>query len=117
MSQIITVTRIRPEVAYTRGQQLITVTPQEKPYIVISRAGVQGPPGPPGPAGASGGQPLKFTFPESSLWNIPHNLNREPTISVYTTGGLLVLAQVLHLSNNTAQVSFDEALAGYAVVV
>lgn len=52
----------------------------------------------------------------SATWTINHNLNRNVSVSVYTVGGVQMLAQVIHTSVNQAQVLLDESLSGYAVV-
>jgi hypothetical protein len=51
----------------------------------------------------------------SSLWTVPHNLGYRPSVSVTTVGGVEVLgSEVLHLSDNTLTLTFDDSFAGYA---
>ncbi len=116
MGQTITITRQRPNVQRSASGSSVTVTGAAQSTVIVSRAGVPGPPGPTGPAGAAGGSIEKFTFSSPlSIWNLPHNLGREATISAYTPGGVLVIAEVVHLSLNTAQVIFDSPQAGFAI--
>jgi hypothetical protein len=50
------------------------------------------------------------------VWTINHNLGRRVSVSVFTTGGVEMLAQVTTISTNQVQVSFDGPFAGYAVI-
>ena len=52
----------------------------------------------------------------ATTWTINHNAGRGVNISVYSVGGLQVIAQVIHVSVNQAQVLFDSAYSGYAIV-
>lgn len=114
--QNVTFTRTRPNVTRTPSTRDVVVTSEMRSVVLFSRAGAPGPPGPAGPAGASGGSVEKFTFSSPlSTWNLPHNLGREASVAVYTPGGVQVLAEVVHLSVNTAQVLFDSPFAGFAV--
>ena len=69
----------------------------------------------PVPAGAPGGT---YEHPQASAadeWIVNHNLGYKPNISVLTVGGVKVVAEVLHISNNQARVYFDNPMAGTAV--
>lgn len=70
--------------------------------------------GPAGPSGAGVLPPFQFLTP-MSVWVINHNLNRRPLVGVFTIGGMEMLAEVIHISANQVQVSFDDPVAGYAV--
>lgn len=50
----------------------------------------------------------------SATWVITHNLNRFPSISIIDTGGNLVFGDVLYLSSDIIQVSFNGAFSGKA---
>lgn len=50
-----------------------------------------------------------------ATWTVNHNLGYRPNISIYSTGGVEVEAEVVHISNNQIQVLFDSPFAGYAV--
>jgi Collagen triple helix repeat (20 copies) len=76
--------------------------------------GIQGVVGPQGPAGPTAAY-THTQFSASATWTVAHNLGFRPDVAVTTTGGLEVFGgEVLHLSDNTLQVSFDVAFAGQA---
>lgn len=50
------------------------------------------------------------------VWTINHNLGRKVTVDVFTAGGARVMSDVLLVSDNQAQVIFDNPMAGYAVI-
>lgn len=50
------------------------------------------------------------------VWTINHNLGRGVTVDVFTAGGAAVMADVLLVSDNQAQVLFDQPMAGYAII-
>lgn len=58
---------------------------------------------------------LQYT--PSDSWVINHNLGRKPLVQVYTLGGVKMLTEVLHVSNNQALVRFDEPHDGYAEII
>jgi hypothetical protein len=67
----------------------------------------------------TGTSPAAYQFTQASAastWTINHNLNRNVTVSVYTVGGVEMLAQVIKTSLNQVQVLLDEALTGFAVI-
>lgn len=76
--------------------------------IQVVSIGIQGPPGP----GAA-----SYDFTQSSpstLWTINHNLGYRPQVELRTTGGVIMLAEVTHISVNQVQVSFAVSTAGTA---
>lgn len=60
---------------------------------------------------------LKLDFASSVLWTINHNFGRQVGVSVYTVGGVLIVAEIINVSVNQVTVNFDTATAGYAVVL
>lgn len=86
---------------------VIQPPPEIKTTLVIGQ-------GPAGPSGAGILPPFQFLTP-MSVWVINHNLNRRPLVGVFTIGGMEMLAEVIHISANQVQVSFDDPVAGYAV--
>ena len=50
----------------------------------------------------------------ASVWNVTHNLNRYPAVSVVDSAGSVVTGDVEHLSANALQVSFASAFSGTA---
>lgn len=66
-------------------------------------------------AGAAAGSSYSQTFTSALTWTVNHNLGFKPAITVLSVGGVVVWADVLHLSNNQALVTFDQPTAGQAV--
>jgi hypothetical protein len=87
------------------------------PAVLVTtvNTGFPGPQGPPGSGGGGGGFYQHSQPTAASTWTITHNLGVQPTIQVRSLGGLVVDAEVLHLSASTAQVTFDAPFAGYAI--
>ena len=50
-----------------------------------------------------------------STWVINHNLGYRTAINVYSVGSQLMLANIVHITDNQAQVLFDGPVAGYAI--
>lgn len=68
---------------------------------------------------AVGTSPAAYYHDQPSLastWTINHNLGRKVQTNVYTVGGVLMLANIINVSDNQAQVLFDEPVNGYAVI-
>lgn len=53
--------------------------------------------------------------PEST-WTINHNLGRDVEVAAFTPGGARVIAEVLLVSLNQAQVIFDSPMSGFAII-
>jgi hypothetical protein len=90
--------------------------------IVLPTTGLTGPPGPEGPQGPTGpeGPPgLQTTYVFTQLavattWNITHNLDRYPAITVIDTGGSEILPDIFYVSANVVTLFFDNATSGKA---
>lgn len=97
------------------GREL-TVGPVARALTVVDvgRVGPQGPRGLTGPAGPAGVEYLHTQASASSTWTIAHNLGRQPVVEVRTVGGVVVIADVLHLSADVAQVYLASPMAGSA---
>lgn len=68
-------------------------------------------------SGGGGGGSATFTHSQSSAsstWTVSHNLGYRPDVSITSLGGILVDAEVNHLSNNQLQIIFDIPFSGYA---
>ena len=83
--------------------------------IIAATEGIQG------PAGAMGTPGARYVHTQAStstIWTVPHNLGFRPVVTVLTVGGQEVLGgEVLHLSANTLNITFDVAFAGSASCV
>lgn len=87
--------------------------------------GTTGPQGPQGVAGSIGPQGLSGVKPDythtqisaSSSWIVNHNLGFKPNVSLYTMGGVEMLANVVHININQLIVQFSTATNGYCRTV
>ena len=68
-----------------------------------------GPPGPPG-----GGTYTHTQAIAATVWTVPHNLGRRPSVSVTDHLGNVVLADVRYLDDDMVQISHGSALTGFA---
>jgi hypothetical protein len=60
-----------------------------------------------------------YEFIQSSAaatWTINHNLGRNPVVSILSTGGIEVEAEVMHISPNQTVVNFASPFAGKAMM-
>lgn len=86
--------------------QQVTVSPATSSISITNS-------GPVGPSGSSAG----YNFTQSSdsdFWIINHNLGYKPSVQTFTVGGLEVIGEVQHVSNNQATVSFNTPISGFA---
>lgn len=71
-----------------------------------------------GMRGADGTSAATYQHNQASpadTWVINHNMGYRPSISIFSMGGMQMLANVQHVSENQARVYFDNPTAGYAV--
>ena len=111
------VTLIAPALSITTalqsGGHTTTLTPQSGSVVTMVSGGVKGDKGDPG----AGGDYLQHDQSvAASTWTINHNFGVRPNVSVYTAGGLEMLAEVLHVSVNQTQILFDSPTAGFAIL-
>jgi Major tropism determinant N-terminal domain len=66
-------------------------------------------------AGALSGSSYSQTYAAALTWTVSHNLGFKPAVTVLSVGGVVVWADVLHISANQALVTFDQPTAGQAV--
>lgn len=105
----IELTALKSVIELSSVSQVIELITAEASVIEITEAGTQGPPGP------AGGSYRHIQSSPLSLWTIAHNLGRRPSVSVTTVGGVGVMEpEVLHLSDNTLTLTFDDPLSGEA---
>lgn len=67
--------------------------------------------------GGSGGGDLDYTHNQivpSTTWNITHNLNKFPSVTIVDSGGTVVIGDVTHINNDSLTVTFNSAFAGKA---
>jgi hypothetical protein len=60
---------------------------------------------------------LHFTYTQSSasaVWNITHNLGKNPSVSVADSAGTLVMGEVDYINDNNLTITFISAFAGVA---
>jgi len=94
--------------------QTIVVFTENTTVVGADAAGPQGVPGPSGDS-ASG-----FNFTQGvadTSWVINHNLGYRPVVDVFTVGGVIMLAEVVHVSNNQVLVTLNTAQTGSARLV
>lgn len=85
--------------------------------IPVALEGPPGPPGPQGPAGPIGPPGTAYEHTQAiaaTVWTVNHNLGFRPDVAVFTTGGLEVEAEVLHMSTNQTQITLLTAMTGFA---
>lgn len=73
-------------------------------------------PGPPGPMGPPGPE-TTYIFTQvsaSATWNIVHDLDRYPSVTVVDTGGSEIIPNVLYISADELTLSFGAATSGKA---
>lgn len=75
--------------------------------------------GPPGPRGADGSEGSPYVHTQSSPateWIVNHNRGFKPLASVLSAGGIEVVAEIVHMSDNQLRVYFNQPQAGSVVV-
>lgn len=90
--------------------------------IVLPTTGLTGPAGPEGPDGPMGpigppGTQTTYVFNQlvaATLWNIAHNLDRYPSVTVIDTGGSEIIPNLLYVSDDVVTLFFDNATSGKA---
>jgi hypothetical protein len=81
--------------------------------VVNAGPGVQGPPGLDGAAAS-----FDFTQPTpASPWVITHMLGKKPIIDIRSAGGVEMIGEVVHVSDNQTNVYFITPQAGTARLI
>jgi hypothetical protein len=95
-----------------------------KTYVSIKSSGSRvkaffiGRQGPRGADGAAGGQQFTHTQSQASAeWIVNHNLGRRPGAEILTVGGMVMDAEVVHISVNQLRVYFKTAMAGSVICI
>lgn len=82
--------------------------------VVNAGPGVQGPPGLDGAAAAS----FDFVQPTpASPWVITHMLGKKPIVDIRSAGGVEMIGEVVHISDNQTNVYFITTQAGTARLI
>lgn len=82
------------------------------PVVTIQAVGTQGPPG----GGGSGSSYYLHTQTSpAAVWQVTHNLDRTPNVSVIRTDGTVAYADIDHASTSLAVITFPTAIAGTAM--
>lgn len=110
------------EVNTTSRTQRIIVDPASYAVSIIY-AGAPGPPGPAGPEGpqgppgTAGPQVIAYRHVQTTpsvQWNITHNLEFRPNVSVVDSSGREIIPEVTYTSNIALQINFSAAVGGEA---
>jgi len=84
----------------------------------VGPQGVPGPPGPPGPAGPPGEtQTVSFVYVQaipSASWEINHNLNWYPNVTVVDSAGTVVEGEIDYESEDRLVLRFSSEFSGKA---
>lgn len=85
-----------------------TITPPPAFKSTLS----EGPPGAPGPAG---GTTFQYTQDvAATVWTVPHNLGRYPSVVVADNLGVVVIADVEYIDNNIVRITHGAPFSGVA---
>lgn len=88
----------------------VTVVAEQSVNVVT--VGVQGPAGTDGIDGAAGYNHTQSSA--STTWTVNHNLGFNPSVSIFTVGGLEMEGQITHTSINQTVINFVSSVAGTA---
>jgi hypothetical protein len=97
-----------PEVVITQGDDTpqILISAPPAPQLVLSEVGMRGPSG-------VGATLFEESFTDSNEWIVNHNFGRKPTaVQVLSTGGVEILADIVHISDNQLRVFFVLPFSG-----
>ena len=78
----------------------------------LKLAAEQGPPGPRGLPGSGAAVAFEQVFAASTSWVVNHNLGAYPIVTLLTTGGAEIEAELVHTSVDQFVVYFVTPLAG-----
>lgn len=112
-TQVVTVSPITQTLNVNTVTGTAVVVNPSTPSVTVVNAG------PVGPAG-SGGSGAGYNHTQTaalSIWTINHNLGYKPSVQIFTTGGLEMLAEIQHISINQVTVTFNNAVTGTARLV
>lgn len=97
-----------------RELQLLEVLPQG-PVGPVGPEGPEGPIGPQGPQGVGVATTyIHVQATPANPWEIPHNLNRYPSVTVIDSGDSVVEGDLVYTSANLVTITFSGAFSGKA---
>lgn len=79
---------------------------QEPEVTRLISVGVQGPPGP----GSARYEHVQSS--PATQWTVNHNLGYKPSIEVLSPGGMVVIADVVHMTDNQTLINFNAPQTG-----
>jgi hypothetical protein len=109
-TQVVTVSPITQTLNVNTVTGTAVVVNPSTPSVTVVNAG------PVGPAGSGAGYNHTQTA-ALSIWVINHNLGYKPSVQTFTVGGLEVLGEIQHISNNQVVVTFNTTISGTARLV
>ena len=109
-TQVVTVSPITQTLNVNTVTGTAVVVNPSTPSVTVVNAG------PVGPAGSGAGYNHTQTA-ALSIWTINHNLGYKPSVQIFTTGGLEMIAEIQHVSINQVTVTFNNAVTGTARLV
>jgi hypothetical protein len=100
----------------------VTLTGVNTYKLIVTQTILQGPKGPQGDTGPQGpqGDPgidafyLHNQMSASATWNITHNLNKYPSVTVVNSAGDEVIGNVTYPTINSVTINFNAANGGKA---
>lgn len=115
MSAALIIERSQSVLVIERTTAALSIQKGDGRQLVIQRDGV------PGKDGGGGGATSTYQHTQSvaaASWNVNHNLGRWPSaVTVLSSGGVEVEADVIHLSINQLTINFSAAFAGLARII
>lgn len=107
------VAAIKISVVDQAAPKAVVITEVNKPVVI--QVGLQGPPGPPGVGVAD--VYIHTQASASDLWVINHNLGHRPIVELYTVGGVVMEATIVHINANQVQAQFATPMNGFATLL
>jgi hypothetical protein len=108
-------------VAVTSSPHRASITKSKTQSVNVSRGprGLQGEQGEQGEIGPSGppGSSVQYTHEQtvaSSVWEINHDLDKKPSVTIVDSADSVVIGDVFYVSNGNIIVEFDAPFTGKA---
>lgn len=85
------------------GQSILLV---QKPTAAVSIKGLVG--------GAADAHYTHIQSTPEAIWEVTHNLNKKPTVTVVDSADTMVMGEVEYINNNSVRLTFAGAFSGKA---